>query len=238
MAANPESGQAQVPDDPATVAFEALRKEVALVSRAMAGLAAERTANASPDYSETLAKIVRECAATAANLKVLAAMPALQLAAQDWARTIASAGKEARRSDQEALTQARDAFQQVAQDMSAKLSSVKSAADQRQWLLWTGAAGVFTGMLLLAIGIGPIVRAMPESWHWPESIAAGIVGKDPEAAGARLIEATAPDRWREIDLGFRIVSNNRDAIDRCKKASTPKKESVRCAIEIKTEASR
>jgi hypothetical protein len=79
---------------------------------------------------------------------------------------------------------------------------------------------------------------MPESWHWPESIAAGIVGKDPEAAGARLIEATAPDRWREIDLGFRIVSNNRDAIDRCKKASTPKKESVRCAIEIKTEASR
>src|ERR1700693_1667016 len=108
MATNEGEGQAQVPDDPATTAFEALRKEVALVSRAMAGLAAERAANASPDYSETLAKIVRACAATAANLKVLAAMPALQRTVQDWAREIAAAGKEARRNDQEALTQARD----------------------------------------------------------------------------------------------------------------------------------
>jgi len=167
------------------MAFEALRKEVALVSSAVAGLAAERAANASPDYSETLAKIVRACAATTANLKMLADKPALQRTAQDWAREIAAAGKEARRSDQEALTQARDAFQQAARDMTAKLSSAKSADKQRQWLLWTGAAGVCTGMLLLAIGIGPVVRAMPQSWHWPESIAASILRLDREAAGVR-----------------------------------------------------
>src|SRR5215831_12621711 len=93
----------------------------------MAGLAAERAANASPHYSETLAKIVRACAATAANLKILAAIPALQLNAQDWAREIAAAGKEAWHSDQQALTQVRDAFQQAARDMSAKLASAKSA---------------------------------------------------------------------------------------------------------------
>ena len=40
MATNEGVGQPQVPDDPATAAFEALRKEVALVNRAMAGLAA------------------------------------------------------------------------------------------------------------------------------------------------------------------------------------------------------
>ena len=191
-----------------------------------------------PDYSETLAKIVRECAATAANLKMLAAMPALQRTVQDWAREIAAAGKEARRSDQETLTQARDAFQQAARDMTAKLTSAKSADNQRQWLFWTGTGAFFAGMLLLAIGIGPIVRAMPESWHWPERIAADIVGMDQEAAGARLIAIAAPDRWRDIVLGYRIVSDNRDAIDRCKKGSTPKRASVRCAIEIKTEASR
>jgi hypothetical protein len=238
MATSPESGQAQAPDDPATVAFEALRKEVALVSSAVAGLAAERAANASPDYSETLAKIVRACVATAANLKMLAAMPALQLTAQDWARKIASAAEEARRTDQETLTQARDAFRQAAHDITAKLTSARSADHQRQWLLWAGAAGFFAGMLLLAIGIGPVVRAMPESWHWPESIAASILRLDREAAGARLIEATDPDRWRDIVFGFGIVSDNRDALDRCKKGSTPTKASVRCAIEIKTEVSR
>jgi hypothetical protein len=238
MATNEGEGQGQVPNDPATVAFEALRKEVALVSRAMAGLAAERAANASPDYSETLAKIVRECAATAANLKMLAAMPALQRTVQDWAREIAAAGKEARHSDQEALTQARDTFQQVAQDMNAKLASAKSADNQRQWLLWTATGALFTGMLLLAIGIGPVVRAVPEGWHWPESIAAGILGRDEEATGARLIEIADPERWRDFVFGDRIVSDNGDAIAQCKKASTPKRDSVRCAIQIKTEAFR
>jgi hypothetical protein len=202
----------------------------------MAGLAAERAANASPDYSETLAKIVRECAATAANLKMLAAMPALQRTVQDWAREIAAAGKEARRSDQQALTEARDALQQAARDMTAKLSSAKSEDKQRQWLLWTGTAGVFAGMFLLTIGIGPLARIMPESWHLPERIAANIVGMEQEAAGARLIEIAAPDLWRDIVFGNRVVSDNRDAIAQCKKRSTPKR--VRCAIEIKTEAFR
>jgi hypothetical protein len=238
MATNEGVGQAQVPDDPATAAFEALRKEVALVSRAMAGLAAERAAKASPDYSETLAKIVRACAATSANLKALAGMPALQLTVQDRAREIAAAGKEARRSDQETLTQARDTFQQVAQDMTAKLASAKSADNQRQCLLWTGACAFFAGMLFIAIGIGPIVRGMPQSWHWPESVAASMLRLDREAAGARLIESAAPDRWQDIVLGNRIVNDNRDALDRCKKTSTPKRASVRCAIEIKTEAFR
>jgi hypothetical protein len=220
------------------MAFEALRKEVALVSSAVAGLAAERAANASPDYSETLAKIVRACTATAANLKLLADKPALQRTTQDWAHEIAAAGEEVRRSDQGALTHARDAFQQAARHMTAKLSSAKSADKQRQWLLWTGAAGVCTGMLLLAIGIGPLVRAMPQSWHWPESIAASILRLDREASGTRLIESADPNRWRDIVFGLGIVSGNRDALDRCMKGSTPKSASVRCAIEIKTKAFR
>jgi hypothetical protein len=79
---------------------------------------------------------------------------------------------------------------------------------------------------------------MPESWHWPERIAADIVGLDQEATGARLIESAAPDRWRDIVFGYRVVSDNRDAIAQCKKGSTNKRESVRCAIEINAEAFR
>jgi len=97
---------------------------------------------------------------------------------------------------------------------------------------------LLAGMLLLAIGIGPIVRAMPRSWHWPEHVAAFAVGMDQEALGTRLIESADPDRWRDIVFGFGIVSANRDALDRCKKASTNKTTPARCTIAIKTEAFR
>ena len=162
-----EASPSQAPADPAALAFEALREEVALVRRAVTGLAAERAAIEIPDYSETLGQIMRTSEATAASLKALAARPALRLTAQDWGREIAVASEQARRADQQALTQARDTLQQAAREMTAKLTSAKSADKQRQWLLGTWTAGFFAGMILLAIGIGPVVRAMPESWHWP-----------------------------------------------------------------------
>ena len=227
-----EASPSQAPADPAALAFKALREEVALVRHAVSGLAAERAAIEIPDYSETLGQIMRMSAATAAGLKALAAMPALRLTAQDWAREIAAAGKEASRSDQEELTQAREALQQAARDMTAKLTSAKSADNQRQWVLWTGTGGFFAGMLLLAIGIGPVVRAMPESWHWPESMAADIVGTDQQAAGARLIESAAPKQWRDMAFGYRVVSDNRDAIAQCEKEAAKAARSVRCPIKI------
>jgi hypothetical protein len=61
---------------------------------------------------------------------------------------------------------------------------------------------------------------------------------DQEAAGIRLIESAAPGRWKDIVFGLRIVGDNRDAIAQCKKAATNKNASVRCTVEIKTEAFR
>jgi Family of unknown function (DUF6118) len=238
MATSAGAEQTQGGTDPATLAFDALREEVALVRRAVAGLAAERGTTEIPDYSETLSKILRESAATANSLKTVAAAPALQRTAQSLAREIAEAGHEARRSDQEALTEARDAFRQAAYDITAKLTSAKAAADQCQWLLWTGIFAFFAGMLVLAIGIGPVVRAVPQSWHWPENIAASIVGTDQEVAGTRLIKSAAPERWRDIVFGLGIVRDNRDALAQCKTRATNKSASVRCAIEIKTAAFR
>jgi hypothetical protein len=175
---------------------------------------------------------MRTSEATAASLKTLTAMPALRLTAQDWGREIAAASEQARRADQQTLTQARDALQQAARDMTAKLTSAKSADKQRQWLLGTWTGGFFAGMILLAIGIGPVVRAMPESWQWPESMAADIVGMGQEAAGARLIESAAPNQWRDMAFGYRVVSDNRDAIAQCEKEAAEVARSVRCPIKI------
>ena len=227
-----EATQPEAPADPAALAFEALREEVALLRRGVAGLAAERAAIEIPDYSETLGQIMRTSAATATGLKSLGAMPALRLTAQDWGREIAAASEPARHADQEALTCARDAFQQAAHDMAASLSSARLAENQHRWLLWTGAVGILAGMLLWAVGAGAIARAMPESWYWPERMAARTLRLDREAAGARLIETAAPDRWRDIVLGYRIVSDNRDAIVHCQEAATHETMPTRCVIEV------
>lgn len=230
--ADAEAIPSEAPPDPAAFAFEALREEVALVRRAVAGFAAERAAIEIPDYSETLGQITCASAATATNLKALAEMPALRLSVNDWGREIAAVSGEARRADRELLTHAAEVLQHVTHDVTASLQSAKSAERQRQWLIRTAAGGIVAGMLLLAIGIGPLLHIVPESWNWPERVAANIVGMDQEAAGAHLIETAAPDRWQEIVLGYRVVNANRDAIARCETAAAQKREPVRCTVEI------
>ncbi len=233
MAETPEPMQPQAEADPATLAFEALREEVALVRRAVAGLSAERASIEIPDYSETLGQIMRASSATRQSVKALAEMPALRLSAKDWSHEIAAAAQEARRSDQQALAEARHGFERMAAEMAAHLRSARSAELQRQWLISTTVGGIVAGMLLLAIIVGPVVRAMPESWHWPEHMAAGILGMDEEAAGVRLIKTAAPDRWRDIVAGYQIISDNRTAIAQCARSEAKTTSKIRCAVEIR-----
>ena len=237
MAETPESMQPQAEADPATLAFEALREEAALVRRAIAGLAAERASIEVPDYSETLGQIMRASAATAHSLKALAEMPALRLSAKDWSHEIATAAKEARHSDQQAFAEARHGFERMAVEMAAHLGSARSAESQRQWLVATTAGGVICGMLLLPIIVGPVVRAMPESWHWPERMAASLLGTDEETAGARLIKTASPERWRDIVAGYQIISDNRAAIAQCERSEARTASKIRCVIEIRSASS-
>ena len=234
MAKTPESMQPQAEADPATLAFEALREEVALVRRAIAGLAAERASTEIPDYSETLGQIMRASSATRQSVKALAEMPAVRLSAKDWSHEIATAAQEARHSNQQAFAEARHGFERMAAEMAAHLRSARSAKRQRQWLISTTAGGIVAGMLLLAIIVGPVVRAMPESWHWPERMAASVLGADEETAGVRLIKTAAPDRWRDIVAGYQIISDNRAAIAQCERSEAKTTSKIRCAIEIRS----
>jgi hypothetical protein len=157
MAETPDPIPAHAGVDPATLAFEALREEVALVRRAVAGLSAERASIEIPDYSETLGHIMRASAATAQNLRALAEMLALHRSATDWGREIAFAAEAARRSDQQAFAHAQHELERMADAMAARLRSARSAEDQRLLLIWTAAGGTAAGMLL-AIIIGLIAR--------------------------------------------------------------------------------
>ena len=177
---------------------------------------------------------MRASSATRQSVKALAEMPALRFSAQDWGREIAAAAQETRRSDQQAFAEARHGFERMAAEMAAHLHSARLAERQRQWLIWTTAGGIVAGMLLLAIIAGPVVRAMPESWHWPERMAASILGADEEAAGVRLIKTAAPDRWRDIVAGYRIISDNRAAIAQCERSEARTTSKICCAIEIRS----
>ena len=158
MADTPDPVPAHTDADAATLAFEALREEVALVRRAVAGLSAERASIEIPDYSETLGQIMRASAATAQNLKALAEMPALHRSAKDWGREIAFAAEDARRSDQQAFAHAQHELERMVHEMAAYLRSARSAEDQRLLLIWTVAGGTAAGMLLMAIVMGLIAR--------------------------------------------------------------------------------
>ena len=158
MAETPDPVPAHADADPATLAFEALREEVALVRRAVAGLAAERASIEIPDYSVTLGQIMRASAATAQNLKALAEMPALHRSAQDWGRDIAFAAEDARRSDQQAFAHAQHELERMVREMAVCLRSARSAEDQRLLLIWAAAGGTAAGMILMAIVMGLIAR--------------------------------------------------------------------------------
>ena len=79
-----------------------------------------------------------------------------------------------------------------------------------------------------------IVRAMPESWLWPERMTASILGMDEETAGVRLIKAASPERWRDIVAGYQILSDNRDAIAQC--ARNEAKRPAKFAAPLRSEA--
>jgi uncharacterized protein DUF6118 len=160
MAELPNLTEPEPNADPAALAFEALREEVALMRRAVAGLAAERASIEMPDYSETLAQIQQASVFSARKLKTLAELPILNASVWEWARAIEKEGEPARRDDRDALGKIHAQLQDVARNMSATLRSARTADVQRHWLLWTFSGGVLVGALLWEIALEPVVRVI------------------------------------------------------------------------------
>ena len=155
MAELPNLTEPEPNADPAVLAFERLREEVALMRRAVVGLAAERASIEMPDYSETLAQIRQASVFCAKRLKTRAELPILNASVWEWARAIEKEGEPTRRADKDALAKIHAQLQDVARGMGATLRSARTADVQRQWLLWTFAGGVLAGMLLWIVAIMP-----------------------------------------------------------------------------------
>lgn len=190
-----QDGGAAEPAD-AAAAFEALRREVALLTVAVAGLAAERVP--APDYSETLGEIAKGVSMSVGRLGKVMTSPAFALSPAELARQIAAAGDEAGRQDRASVHQARDALQRSARDLDEWIDRARLASLQNWRLVQAAAIGVVAGAILYASVPTMIVNAAPANWAWPEKRAAHVLRRDMWSAGERLLTVADGEGWQAL----------------------------------------
>lgn len=104
--------------------------------------------------------------------------------------------------------------------MRAVTAHARTAAEQRRRLFQAAGGGVLAGILLWSFLPGTVARAVPDSWHWPERMAARMVGEEtPWTAGIRLMRVDDPAMWDAIVQASRIERENREIISGCVKSA-------------------
>ncbi len=233
----PQPKPAEVESDPAAEAFARLEGEMALMRRAVQHLAAERADIVIPDYGATLTEMTKRLEEMVENLDCIAEHPAMQVTPDSFGRRIAAAAEAARRGDQARIDDAHNELRQATQDMRGVTTHARTSADQRRTVLQSVAGGVLGGILLWSFLPGTIARAVPENWHWPERIAARIVGESSRwDAGTRLMRSESLQAWRVLVQAADLLRDNRDAIDVCRKSAATSRQPVQCKVKIRAES--
>ena len=231
---DPGSPNPDATGDPAAEAVARLEGELALMRRAVQHLATERADIVIPDYGATLTDMAKRMGAISESLKGMAGHPAMQMTPDSIGNRIAAAAEAARRSDQDRITQARSDLSQAAQEMRSVTAHARTAAEQRQQLYQVAGGALLAGILLWSFLPGTIARVMPESWHWPERMAARIVSAPSRwDAGARLMQSDSPEAWNVLVQAADIQRDNRDAIDACRESAATSQQPVQCTVKIR-----
>jgi len=222
-------------DDPAAAAFARLEGEVALVRRAVQQLAAENAEIRIPDYSATLGELSKRLGSVDQTLKAIVGKPAMEMTPEDMAQRIDRAARLARQTDQEQIRGALDRYDHASRELRGLVATVHMAHEQHRRLWWASGGGLLAGCLLWSILPGAFARALPQSWQWPERMAAHTLRLEPWAAGERMLARIDPERWQTVLLANRIVQENRDKIVDCRRAADESATPKRCAIMITPE---
>jgi hypothetical protein len=216
--------------DSATRAFTDMRDKIAGLTRAVDSMAGEWKALEIPDYSKTLEKVAMELKANADQLEKWTEKPALKLTPQALSDAIIKAGSAARAEDHAALTTAVKALNQTEKDMTGALISARTAQAQDKRLRRVSINCMIAGIILWAVIPGPIIRAMPASWHLPERVAARVLGTNAWEGGQRLMVFANPDGWGSLAMVGRATQPSVQAIKACVELATKSRKPVRCSI--------
>ncbi len=230
--AKPRLGKAE--SDPAAEAFARLEGELALMRRAVQHLAAERADIIIPDYGATLTEMTKRLEDMAENLDCIEEHPAMQVTPDSFGRRIEAAAEAARRGDQTLINNAYNELRQATQDMRGVTSHARNSTDQRRTVFQAVGGGMLGGILLWSFLPGTIARSVPESWHWPERMAARMVGESSRwDAGTRLMRTESPQALNALERAADLLRDNRDAIEACQKSAANAKQPVRCTVRIR-----
>lgn len=230
----PDPPASDATGDPAAEAFARLEGELALMRRAVQHLATERADIVIPDYGATLTDMTKRMGAISESLKGMAGHPAMQMTPDSIGQRIAAAAESARRSDQDRISQARSDLHHATQEMRSVTAHARTVAEQRHQLYQVAGGALLAGILLWSFLPGTIARAMPDSWHWPERMAARMVGAPSRwDAGARLMQSDSAEAWSALAQAADIQRENRDAIDACRKSAASSRQPVRCTVRIR-----
>lgn len=220
-------------EESAAQAFTRLDGRIAMMARAVEHLAAERASTDIPDYSATLGQMNTRLAAVFQGLAGIAEKPAMQLTPEELAARMDAAAEKSRATDRTTLREAREAHQEAARIIRSLVGIISGANERRRHLIWAASGGLAAGCLLWSIMPGVILRALPTSWHLPESMAAHIIG-EPTLwdAGVRMIRAGDPDAWQAIAAAAEMRHDNREVIAKCEQTAAKANQPVRCTIKV------
>jgi hypothetical protein len=223
------------PADPAEAAFARMQGEVALLRRAIEAMAAERAE--APDYSETLGMIAARVEAIRKTVKGILEQPALGLTPEVMAARIRAAADQVRQADRAALTEAQKRLEQAAGQVREAAGTVLAVQGQRRRLAVAGLGGALAGAILWAILPGAVARLAPESWRWPEALAARTLGLGRAEAGERLLATADPQGWQTLEVARRLADDNAPVIAACAMAAGKAGKPVRCQVMVGPETS-
>jgi hypothetical protein len=181
-------------DGDAVRAFEALREEVAALRRGVELVyrQGQQAVPDMPDYSPTLGAMAKTLTAVGSRLDAMEAHPALRLTPDLHAREIAAGVRAARNEASDSAAAAARRLQEAAQELGEMIGAVRTATEQRQWMIIALATGAALGFLAW----WPLVAVLP--WgggHW---LAATLIGGGPWRAGGALMREADTVTWERM----------------------------------------
>ena len=216
--------------DSAEEAFEKLRSEVALLRRAIEGMAAGAAEAAPPDYSPTLAGLRKAIDRVSARLEELIADPPVTKA--QLTAGIAAAVGAGRTDGQRDLAQAKAALENGVRELVSATGAVRAARIDRRNVLLTGIACAILGTAVWIGVSGPLARALPDNWRVPERMAAATLDSPQWEAGARLMAAADQGAWMALVDAREVARANRLAFESCRKKASKLGRPVGCEVEV------
>lgn len=186
----PMTQETDEPDSDAARAFEALRAEISLTRHAVEGLTAAR--ERAPDYTSTLGEMTADLKALQDALARIEQCPAFALTPAALAMEIVKAAGAARAEDARKLDEAREVLSRSIGRIDGIVQKGQAAQGQKRRLIWSCAGSAIAATILWSIIPGAVARALPDSWHVPEWMAARTIGLNQREAGERMISTSRP----------------------------------------------